>query len=1099
MVFKLMKKKKSPLKQEIIIEQNEEIITISGSVRKEACEIVNLKLNNRDNDGQNDITINNELTGMYFKFTLNLLEYAALQEDAIYNLYLTTRWKEEDVPVKRQSKLSHIIEVDRSDNGEVYLEYPIRLGRFLNTEFKESTPLIKKGFKYQIYITVQGSLSISTKEELNQRTDTQIDIVKMKKNKIKINGKVFTKTNVIERLDLQFKSREGEEAITQSLNYELLKNETNRRFGLKRYRYKGTLDFNEHVNKLKEGIYDAFLIFKYKGMEPIEVRLGTPRYRAKRQYKSSHAKLGDTVFSISSYYTFRLENLSLQIDEFNSTSYEYLEKALKKPRIYNKIKQEDIWIVGERRDKAQDTGFRFFKYMRENYPEKKVYYVIDKDSVELKNVEPYGNILYFKTKEHIKKLLKASNIIGSHHPDYLYPLRTKEFESKMVGKKVFLQHGVIGTKNMNANYGAKAKGFETDLFLVSSQLEKEIIVNDLGYEQEEVKITGLSRFDDLFKNDVTEKRQVLIIPTWREWLSRDELFLESEYYERYQELILNDRLKELSERYNFEVLFCLHTNMQRYAHLFKTDHVTLINQGDIDVQELLKESAMMVTDYSSVAFDFSFLDKPVTYYQFDRKRFLGKRGSHLDIENDLPGDIEYELEGLLNNIENYAKRNFRIKDINKMKATKFLKYKDRKSSERIYKAIKNYQPSNTLKKKIMQSELYLTLFKRFRKSKRYFPVMKLAYKLMRKYLPVDEKLILFESGLGKQFSDSPKVIYEELVKRNLGYKFIWVSNSPLKLRNLDTKIIKRLSPSYYYYLAKSKYWVNNQNFPKYIKKGKQNVYLQTWHGTPLKKMLNDLDHVVGRADDYLESVTRLANDWDYLISPSKYATEKFKSAFKYENEIIETGYPRNDLFFDDNKNEKIKDIRNKLNIPEGKKVVLYAPTFRDNKKQNNRFTLDLQLDLEKMKARLGNDYIVLVRLHVIVKNDLKISDELASFVINVSNYHDMQELLLLSDVLITDYSSSMFDFANTKKPMIFYTYDLEEYRDDIRGFYIDFENEAPGPLVKNTEGVIKSLENIEEINKEYQVKYNEFLKKYCQFEDGQATKRVVDYVFDYKN
>src|SRR5690625_7397565 len=179
----------------------------------------------------------------------------------------------------------------------------------------------------------------------------------------------------------------------------------------------------------------------------------------------------------------------------------------------------------------------------------------------------------------------------------------------MVGKKVFLQHGVIGTKKRNANYGAKEKRFKTDLFLVSSQLEKEIIINELGYEQEEVKITGLSRFDDLFKNDVTETRQVLIIPTWREWLSRDELFLESEYYERYQELILNDRLKELSERYNFEVLFCLHTNMQRYAHLFKTDHVTLINQGDIDVQELLKESAMMVTDYSSVAFDFSFLDR----------------------------------------------------------------------------------------------------------------------------------------------------------------------------------------------------------------------------------------------------------------------------------------------------------------------------------------------------------------------------------------------------------------------------------------------------------------------------------------------------------
>lgn len=1096
MVLNFFKKKRIPLKQNIIIEQNEEIITISGSVKKETCEIVNLTFKNRENDYPEDIKIKNELTGMSFKFTIDLLKYAGIEIDSIYNLFLTTRWKKADVSENKQLKLSHIISVDRNTEGIEYLEYPIRLGRFLNTDFKESTPLITNGFKYQMYITLQGNLSLSTKEELNQPTNAQIDIVKMKKDQIELNGKIFTKTNVIESLDILFKSREGNEVIIAPLNYKLLKTETNRRFGLGRYRYKGILNFTENIEMLREGIYDAFLNVKYKGMEPIEVRLGTPRYRARRQNKSSHAKATETVFSISSYYTFRLKNLSLQVDEFNSSAYQYIEKVLKRPRLYNQIKKEDIWIVGERRDKAQDTGFRFFKYMRENHPEKEVYYVIDKDSLELKNVEPYGNILYFKTKEHIEKLLKASNIIGSHHPDYLYPLRTKEFENKIVGKKVFLQHGVIGTKNMNANYGANAKDFETDLFLVSSQLEKEIIVNDLGYEQDEVKITGLSRFDDLFKDDVTKKRQVLIIPTWREWLSRDELFFASEYYERYQNLLLNSRLKELSKKYNFEIVFCLHPNMQRYAHLFKTDHVKQINQGDIDVQDLLKESAMMVTDYSSVAFDFSFLDKPVTYYQFDKKRFIGKRGSHLDLNNDLPGDIVFELDELLNNIEAYAKTNFQVKYINKLKSSKFLKYKDRKSSERIYKEIRDYQPKNKLKKKILKSELYLALFKRFRKSKRYFPTMKLAYSIMRKVIPVDNKLILFESGLGKQYADSPREIYEELVKRNTDYKFVWISNSRIQFRNLNTKRISRLSPSYYYYLARSKYWVNNQNFPKYIKKGTKNVYLQTWHGTPLKRMVNDLDHVIGRADDYLKSTTRLANDWDYLISPSHYATEKFTSAFKYKNDIIETGYPRNDLFYDEDRSEKIVNIKNRLNIPEDKKIVLYAPTFRDSEKQNNKFIVDFQLDLEKMQEKLGDDYILLVRLHVIVENNLIINEDLTDFVINVSNYPDMQELLLISDVLITDYSSSMFDFANTKKPMLFYVYDFEEYRDDIRGFYIDFEAEAPGPMLRDTEAIIKSLENIDELTVQYKEKYDDFFKKYCELEDGFATERVVDTIFE---
>lgn len=1096
MVFKFFKKRKAPLKQSISIEQNEEKITISGSVREDSCEIVNLIFKNREEIEAEDVVIENELTGLNFKFVVNLLEHENLIEDYLYDLYLTTRWSKVDVSEKKQSRLNHIITSEVTVDGVEYLKYPIRLGRFIDTNFKESTPLLVNGYKYELYTTVKGSLSLSTRETLNQQTNTQIDTIKMKNDEIKISGKIFTKSNVIENLNLQFKSREGERLINQPLSYKYLNIETAKRFGLRRYRYKGTLNFTKQLEMIEEGIYDAFLIIKYKNTEAIEVRLGTPRFRARNEHKSSHVKADKSVFLISSYYTFRLSNLSLQIDEFENYAYNYLEKALKKPRLFNKFKKEDIWIIGERRDKAQDTGFRFFKYMRENHPEKKVYYVIDKDSLELKNVKPYGNILYFKTKEHIEMLLKATNIIGSHHPDYLYPLRTKEFERKIVGKKVFLQHGVIGTKNMNANYGSKAQGFDTDLFLVSSELEKQIIVNDMDYDKNEVKITGLSRFDDLFKDDVIEKRQLLIIPTWREWLSRDDLFLESEYYERYQDLLLNERLKIMSEKYNFEIVFCLHPNMQRYASLFETTHVKQINQGDIDVQDLLKESAMMITDYSSVAFDFSFLNKPVVYYQFDRRRFIGKRGSHLDLNNDLPGDIEYELDELLDNLENYAQNNFQITETNKIKSSKFIKYKDKKSSERIYKEIRDFQPQNKIKKTIIKSEYYLAAFNRFRKSKKYFPIMKLSYKIMRKVIPVNDKIIVFESGLGRQYSDSPKVIYEELVKRDLDYEYIWISNKRIPFRNLSSKRIKRLSPSYYYYLARAKYWVNNQNFPKYIEKGKNNIYLQTWHGTPLKKMVNDLDHVVGRADDYLESTTRLAEDWNYLISPSKYATEKFSSAFKYKNKILETGYPRNDIFYKENKNEMKKDIKNRLNIPKDKKIILYAPTFRDNEKLNNKFQLDFQLDLKQMQEKLGENYIILVRLHVIVSTKLIISEDLTEFAINVSNYNDMQELLLISDVLITDYSSSMFDFANTKKPMLFYTYDLKEYRDDVRGFYIDFEAEAPGPLLFNTEEVIKSLENIDQITVNYKEKYNKFVQKYCELEDGSATERIVDIIFD---
>src|SRR5690625_4816128 len=207
--------------------------------------------------------------------------------------------------------------------------------------------------------------------------------------------------------------------------------------------------------------------------------------------------------------------------------------------------------------------------------------------------------------------------------------------------------------------------------------------------------------------------------------------------------------------------------------------------------------------------------------------------------------------------------------------------------------------------------------------------MKLFYKIAKKILPVDEKLILFESGIGKQYSDSPRYIYEEIVKRNLDYKKVWVCNKITRFNDPNTIRIHRLSPSYYYYLAKAKYWINNQNFPTYIEKRPQTTYIQTWHGTPLKKMLHDIENVMGRKPDYVERVSSAVKTWDYLISPSKYATNAFKSAFRYEGEIIELGYPRNDIFYRPDKDEIENKIKNRLNLPKDKKIILYAPTFRD--------------------------------------------------------------------------------------------------------------------------------------------------------------------------
>src|SRR5690625_2359348 len=209
----------------------------------------------------------------------------------------------------------------------------------------------------------------------------------------------------------------------------------------------------------------------------------------------------------------------------------------------------------------------------------------------------------------------------------------------------------MGTKNMVGNYGTKAGGFDTDFFIVSYDFEKEIIVNDFGYDSENVYVTVTSRIDTLIKKDVDKKRQILIIPTWRDWIITDEVFFESEYYERYEKMINNKDLHGLATKYNFKIIFCLHPNMQKFSTYFENDSVEVINEGEVDVQYLIKESALMITDYSSVGFDFSFLHKPVLYYQFDRSRFIGKRPSHLDLDKDLPGEICYKEDQIFKLVE----------------------------------------------------------------------------------------------------------------------------------------------------------------------------------------------------------------------------------------------------------------------------------------------------------------------------------------------------------------------------------------------------------------------------------------------------------------
>ena len=363
--------------------------------------------------------------------------------------------------------------------------------------------------------------------------------------------------------------------------------------------------------------------------------------------------------------------------------------------------------------------------------------------------------------------------------------------------------------------------------------------------------------------------------------------------------------------------------------------------------------------------------------------------------------------------------------------------------------------------------------------------------------PLNEKMIFFESFFGKSYSGNPKYIYETMLEMGLNkkYTFIWAYNGE------DGDIIpgnpiivdRYEAGDYYKYLALSKYWVNNIIFPIHTKRP-GNVYLQTWHGTPLKKLGYDITipgpEIEGRQNFYNES-----RNWDYLISSNPYSSEIFKRAFKFEKTVLENGYPINDLFFKDN-NEKIENLKAKLNIPKDKKIILYAPTWKDDERNESwEHYFNLEIDLERLYDEFRDDYIILLKMHHLVSENLVIDEKMKDFAIDLSNYGDIQELYILSDILITDYSSVFFDYAHSKRPILFFVPDLSHYIENVRGLYLNMEKELPGPLIKNNDELIDTIKNIETVEEDYKERYEEFYDRFCSLCKGQSSREIIKLVF----
>ena len=377
-------------------------------------------------------------------------------------------------------------------------------------------------------------------------------------------------------------------------------------------------------------------------------------------------------------------------------------------------------------------------------------------------------------------------------------------------------------------------------------------------------------------------------------------------------------------------------------------------------------------------------------------------------------------------------------------------------------------------------------------------LIRILYRFVYRFIPCQEKTILFISFHGRGYSDNPMAIHQYLSKHSqyADYRCIYAikNHKQKKLKIENARIIEYFSIAYFFYLARSKYWIANCKLPKYVLK-KDSHYLQTWHGTPLKKLAHDIEVPEGttfyRSEMSVEEMrSTYDNDvskYNYMISPSAFTTEVFQSAFAIERErLIETGYPRNDILSNYNSDD-IKKIKDKLNLPEGKKIILYAPTWRDNSYNLKGYTFKLEVDFKKWQKILGTDYIVIFKPHYLIVNDFDL-EAVKEFVYYIDPKEDISSLYLIADVLVTDYSSVFFDYAILKRPIYFFMYDLDTYRDELRGFYLDIYHDLPGDVIESEDELIQKIFSEKFDYNRLQI----FNEQFNNHEDGNASKRVIE-------
>lgn len=354
------------------------------------------------------------------------------------------------------------------------------------------------------------------------------------------------------------------------------------------------------------------------------------------------------------------------------------------------LKKMNSWLISERGDEARDNGFSFYNYMINNHPEIEVKYVIKKTSPDVYKINK-ENIIYYGTFKHIWYFINSKYLISTHLMGYspqmnLFSKLDKYHLIYVKGNKIFLQHGIILNKP-----GSFFKNIRIDLFCCSSVREYEFLKKELNLEDSAFKITGLSRYDKLISK--AEKNKILFMPTWRSNLfySSKEEFVNSDYYKNCMLLLNNSKLKEELQKKDISLYFYPHHEIQKFIDCFISNikNVIIADDKKYDISQLICETDLLITDYSSVSFDFAYMKKPVLYYQFDRDEFFNnhyERG-YFDYDRDGFGPVYSNVNEVVDYMCVMIKFDFMTEKKYINKSDRFFKYRDCDNSERIFQQI----------------------------------------------------------------------------------------------------------------------------------------------------------------------------------------------------------------------------------------------------------------------------------------------------------------------------------------------------------------------------------------------------------------------------